>query len=94
MKSSVIMTRLRCCGLTTTHTRLCFVNRIIPQRFHIDLEFLPNHLLGLAETMVGRNMARDLVNILCDEGKIFWHRIPRECASGAVGYAKTARPHR
>jgi hypothetical protein len=37
---------------------------------------------------VGKNTARDLVNILLHDGKIFEHTIPREGAKSAKGYAK------
>jgi hypothetical protein len=38
---------------------------------------------------MGMHRARQLVNILIDEKKVFVHRIPREGTKGAVGYAKT-----
>jgi hypothetical protein len=45
-------------------------------------------ILAKKNLHVGKNTARDLVNILIHEEKIFEHKIRREGAKSAVGYAK------
>ncbi len=49
-------------------------------------------ILASEKLHVGKNAARDLVNILLEDREIFQHKIPREGAKAAVGYAKTPPP--
>jgi hypothetical protein len=45
-------------------------------------------ILAKRNLRIGKNATRDRVNILLHDGKIFEHRMPREGAKSAIGYAK------